>query len=163
MYLFGSVDSLLNADMMTLFKRLNRLPFDTYINIGLESHDQATWFQIGKPVTAEKVSLAFDRMGEINHTFPKIEMTGNFIMDDHLPPPTSIHAGPGQGRISHPRSQRRYLSACLRFGKPSREVLYDFYRLKTASRLPSGCTSSSGCSLLTSYLDGATQKTLAGM
>lgn len=136
MYLFGSVDSLLNADM-TLFDALNRLPFDTYINIGLESHDQATLDRIGKPITAEKVSLAFDRMGEINHTFPKIEMTGNFIMDDHLPP-THIQSMLDlvRNRISHPVPKGSIYLSPLRFGKPSREVLYDFYRLKTASRLP---------------------------
>jgi hypothetical protein len=135
-YLFGSVDSLLNADI-TLFEELNRLPFDTFINIGLESHDQATLDQIGKPVTTEKVSLAFNRMCEINQTFGQIEMTGNFIMDDHLPP-THIQSmlDLARDRISHPVPKGSIYLSPLRFGKPSREVLYDFYRLKTASRLP---------------------------
>ncbi len=136
LYLFGSVDSLLHADPH-LFEALNRLPFDTHINIGLESHDQATLDRIGKPIRAEKVSLAFNRMGEINHTFPKIEMTGNFIMDDHLPP-THIQSMLDlvRDRISHPVPKGSIYLSPLRFGKPSREVLYDFYRLKTASRLP---------------------------
>ena len=136
MFLFGSVDSLLNADM-TLFKALNRLPFDTYINIGLESHDPATLERIGKPITAEKVGRAFDRMCEINQTFAHIEMTGNFIMDKdlpftHIPSMLSLV----RDRFSRPVPKGCIYLSPLQFGKPSREVLYDFYRLKTASRLP---------------------------
>jgi hypothetical protein len=135
-YMFGSVDSLLNADM-TMFDALNRLPFETYINIGLESHDPATLEQIGKPITAGKVSRAFDRLGEINQAFPNIEMTGNFIMDDHLPPthiPSMLALV--RDRIPRPAAKGSIYLSPLQFGKPSREVLYDFYRLKTACRLP---------------------------
>ncbi|MEX1297858.1 MAG: radical SAM protein [Desulfotignum sp.] len=135
-FLFGSVDSLLNADM-TLFEALNRLHFETHINIGLESHDPATLERIGKPVTAEKVGRAFDRMGKINHAFANIEMTGNFIMDDDLP---STHIPSMlalvRDRFSRPVPKGSIYLSPLQFGKPSRELLYDFYRLKTASRLP---------------------------
>jgi len=136
MFLFGSVDSLLTADV-TLFESLNRLPFDTFINIGLESHDPATLERIGKPVTAEKVGRAFDRMCEINQAYAQIEMTGNFIMDDGLPP-THIPAMRSlvRDRFSRPVPKGSIYLSPLQFGKPSREVLYDFYRLKTASRLP---------------------------
>jgi hypothetical protein len=136
MFLFGSVDSLLNADQ-TLFEALNALSFDTYINIGLESYDPATLERIGKPVTAEKVGRAFDRMSEINQAFAHIEMTGNFIMDDDLPS-THIPAMLSlvRDRFSRPVPKGSIYLSPLQFGKPSREVLYDFYRLKTASRLP---------------------------
>jgi hypothetical protein len=136
MYLFGSVDSLLNADMI-LFESLNGLAFDTCINIGLESYDPATLEQIGKPITPEKVRRAFDRMCQINQTFPNIEMTGNFIMDDHLPPthiPSMLDLV--RDRFSHPVPKGSIYLSPLQFGKPSRELLYDFYRLKTASRMP---------------------------
>lgn len=111
-FLFGSVDSLLNADM-SLFEALNRQPFDTFINIGLESHDPATLERIGKPITAEKVSRAFDRMCEINQAFAHIEMTGNFIMDDGLPPPTFRPCWPWP-ETGFPVRLPKAVSICLR-------------------------------------------------
>jgi hypothetical protein len=136
LYLFGSVDSLLDADPH-LFESLNALPFDTCINIGLESFDAATLAHLGKPVTAPKVSMAFDKMQAINHTFDRIEMTGNFIMDEQLPP-DHIQAVLDlvRHRITHPMPKGCIYLSPLAFGSPSREVLYDFYRLKTVSRLP---------------------------
>ena len=136
LYLFGSVDSLLDTDPH-LFESLNTLPFDTFINIGLESFDPATLEHLGKPVTARKVAMAFDRMQFINQTFARIEMTGNFVMDDQLPPDhTRAVLDLVRHRISHALPKGSVYLSPLAFAKPSREVLYDFYRLKTASRLP---------------------------
>ena len=136
LYLFGSVDALINAEER-LFTDLNALPFHTYINIGLESADPATLEQIGKPITPEKVTRAFNRMQKINKTFDRIEMSGNFIMDENLP------AGHNTAMMALVRDRLKftqqkgsiYLSP-LRFGRPSREILFDFYHLKTCSRLP---------------------------
>jgi hypothetical protein len=136
LYLFGSVDSLLDADPH-LFYSLNALPFDTFINIGLESYDAATLEHLGKPVTPRKVSQAFDRMQSINQTFARIELTGNFVMDHQLPP-DHIQAVLDLVRHRIPRPVPKgciYLSP-LAFARPSREMLYDFYRMKTVSRLP---------------------------
>ena len=136
LYLFGSVDSLLDADPH-LFDSLNALPFDTFINIGLESFDPATLEHLGKPVTARKVGLAFDKMQSINQACARIEMTGNFVMDDQLPPDhTRALLNLVRHRITHALPKGSVYLSPLAFAKPSREVLYDFYRLKTVSRLP---------------------------
>jgi hypothetical protein len=136
LYLFGSVDSLLDADPH-LFESLNALPFDTFINIGLESFDPATLENLGKPVTARKVSQAFDKMQSINQAFDHIEVTGNFVMDDQLPG-DHIQAVLDlvRHRITRPVPKGCIYLSPLAFARPSREVLYDFYRLKTVSRLP---------------------------
>ena len=136
LYFFGSVDALLSSGDR-LFKDLNRSPFQTYVNIGLESADQETLDRIGKPLTRDKVIRAFDRMQQINRDYPNVEMTCNFIMDEGLP------RGHNKAMTDLVRERLRftqpkgsvYLSP-LRFGRPSREVLFDFYHLKTRSRLP---------------------------
>ena len=136
LYFFGSVDALLNAHE-ALFEGLGRLEFQTYINIGLESADQETLDRIGKPITREKVIRAFDRMQKINQSYPSIEMTGNFIMDEGLPRNHNISMMElvrEKLKFTQPKGSI-YLSP-LRFGQPSREVLFDFYHLKTRSRLP---------------------------
>lgn len=136
LYFFGSVDSLLNADQ-DLFKTLDRLPFDTCINIGLESFDPQTLDRIGKPITADKVGLAFDRIQDLNRTFPSLELTCNFIMDDGLPPShTRAMLELVRNRPDRNRPKGSVYLSPLAFGRPSREVLMDFYRLKTQSRLP---------------------------
>jgi hypothetical protein len=136
LYMFGSVDSFLNADK-ALFVLLDQLDFQTYINIGLESYDQATLDLIGKPITKEKVGQAFKKIQEINHTYHNIEITCNFVMDESLPEShykalmvlirESVCKINPKGSI--------YLSP-LKFGSPSRETLYDFYKLKAKSKFP---------------------------
>jgi radical SAM superfamily enzyme YgiQ (UPF0313 family) len=86
-FLFGSVHSLLKS-RCELFENLDRLPFHTFINIGLESCDTPTLAQIGKPLDREEVIKAFDKMLKINSTYENIEVTGNFVIgkglsDDH--------------------------------------------------------------------------------
>ena len=85
LFFFGSVDSLLNS-MHDWFEDLDRLPFNTHINIGFESVDPSTLKEIGKPVDETKVRAAFEKMLEINRHFANIEVTGNFIMGDRLSP-----------------------------------------------------------------------------
>lgn len=80
LFLFGSVDSFLAA-REDLFCMLNKLPYWTYINLGLESADQATLDYLGKPVQADKVEEAFLRMLDINKKYKNIEVTCNFILD----------------------------------------------------------------------------------
>ena len=135
-FMFGSVDALLDADP-DLFKRLNCLGMTTYINIGLESYDPATLEKIGKPLSAEKVLSAFKTIQTINDTYPLVEITANFIMDESL---DSSHTETLLELARHSTNRTRpkgtlYLSP-LSFAKPSRQVLYDFYRLKTQSRFP---------------------------
>ena len=85
LFLFGSVDSLLNAGHR-LFETLNRIPFYTYINIGLESADAATLALIDKPLERDKIDAAFQMMLDVNHHYLNIEVTANFLLGEHLPP-----------------------------------------------------------------------------
>jgi hypothetical protein len=52
----------------------------------IHSIDPKTLTQIGKPITAEQVKKAFEKMIKINAAFDQIEVTGNFIAGDNLPP-----------------------------------------------------------------------------
>ena len=135
-FMFGSVDSFLNAGK-TFFKNLNCLPFLSFINIGIESYDQATLDFLGKPLTCKKVDRAFDKIQTINDTFPNIEITCNFVMDEAL---SDSHYTTLMTLIREKVNRTKpkgciYLSP-LKFGSPSRQVLYDFYKLKSLSRLP---------------------------
>ncbi|MDA3788020.1 MAG: radical SAM protein [Desulfobacula sp.] len=136
LFMFGSVDSFLNAEI-TFFDSLNCLPFQTFINIGLESYDQATLDLLGKPLTKKQVGQAFEKIQTINNTFPNIEITCNFVMDESLP--DSHYKGlMTLIRESVNRTKPKgcvYLSP-LKFGCPSRQALYDFYKLKSQSRFP---------------------------
>ena len=104
LFLFGSVHSLLKAENK-LLERLNQLPFYTYINIGFESIDTLTLAYIGKPVGESKIREGFKKMLEINANYPNLEVAGNFIMGEQLPP---VHyrslgeLGSG-GDSSHPK------------------------------------------------------------
>ena len=136
LFMFGSVDSFLNTEK-TFFDSLNCLPFQTFINIGLESYDQATLDLLGKPLTQNQVGQAFEKVQTINDTFPNIEITCNFVMDDTLPD-SHYEALMTLIRASVNRTKPKgciYLSP-LKFGCPSRQVLYDFYKLKALSRFP---------------------------
>ena len=85
LFFFGSADSLLAAaDKM--FEALNRMPFYTYINIGLESADAVTLSQINKPLGLDQVKGAFQKMLDVNRRYPNIEITANFLLGDSLAP-----------------------------------------------------------------------------
>ncbi|MFO7884762.1 MAG: radical SAM protein [Desulfobacteraceae bacterium] len=136
LFLFGSADSLLNAET-DLFDRLNRLDYKTYINIGLESADQKTLDHIGKPLTEKKVRQAFQTICEINSTFENIEVTSNFVLDESLPA-GHMPSFMALARESTPKVQSKgciYLSP-LAVNAPSREKMFTFNRIKTAVRFP---------------------------
>ncbi len=85
LFLFGSADSLLNVGDK-LFEALDRMPFFTYINIGLESADTDTLSQINKPLELNKVKDAFQKMLDVNRRCLNIEVTANFLLGDRLAP-----------------------------------------------------------------------------
>ena len=85
LFLFGSADSLLNAGDY-LFEALNRIPYYTYINIGLESADASTLLHINKPLELNTIKAAFQKMLEINRLYLNIEITANFLLGDRLGP-----------------------------------------------------------------------------
>ncbi len=80
LFIFGSTDSFLQAEEK-VFSLLDSLPYRTYINLGLESANQATLDHLGKPVSANKVRDAFFRMLDINKKYKNIEISANFVMD----------------------------------------------------------------------------------
>ncbi len=134
--MFGSVHSLLKADS-DFFDRLDRLPFRTYINVGLESIDEPTLQMVGKPLKEPEVREAFEKMLGINAEYENIEITGNFLLGDQL---SSEHyrklaellrdapvSSKGKGAI--------YMSP-LKDSPKKRELLPVFYELKNRSRVP---------------------------
>lgn len=136
LFLFGSVDSVIRA-RETLFSTLNRLPYYTYINIGLESFDQDTLTLLKKPVRARAVEEAFARMQAINHRYPNIEMTANLVLGCDLP------AGHEASIIEHARDRldRYYSKGSLYFSPlygqvKRRQMKNRFYHIKNLIRLP---------------------------
>jgi radical SAM superfamily enzyme YgiQ (UPF0313 family) len=135
-FLFGSVTSFLEAPEK-LFQDLEQLPPLIYINIGLESADQETLDKIGKPISARQVQQAFDRIQDINTRYSSIEITANFLMDDTLPKnhyPRIIELIRDKQTFTKPKGTI-YFSP-LTFDKPSRARLFEFHRLKIASKFP---------------------------
>jgi len=136
LYLFGSVSSLMKSNP-ALFEELNDLPFYTYINVGFESADPKTLAEIGKPITAQQVKAAFEKMIEINTAYDRVEITGNFIAGDDLSPDHdhsladllkhAVVKGKSKGAI--------YLSP-LKDSPKKRELLPRFYKVKEESKLP---------------------------
>lgn len=135
-FIFASVDALLGKDL-SFYQKLNAFPAFFFINVGLESGDQATLDLLGKPVQAETVRAAFRFIQEINRSCSKVEVTANFLMGDELPfshrarfiemVHSSVLRPQGKGTI--------YLSP-LKFATPSREQVKVFHGLKLLSRFP---------------------------
>jgi tRNA A37 methylthiotransferase MiaB len=138
LFLFGSVDSLKNSED-SLFDSLERLPFSTYINIGLESADPDTLTAIKKSITAEMVDEAFARMLEINRRYDKIEITANFLFGDNLPPShLSSFIELTEKRLKHPYGKGAiYFSPLFSGGiEKNRGMIRKFYKVKTMSPVP---------------------------
>jgi hypothetical protein len=141
LFLFGSPDSMIHSKT-SLLESLNRLPFSTYINIGLESADPATLTALKKPVHVEKVREAFDRMVDINRMYEKIEVTANFVFGDDLPP---SHI-PSFLDLARSKSDHFYNKGCIylsplvddgtKNGGSKREMLRRFKKVKAQSLLP---------------------------
>jgi len=141
LFLFGSADSLIHSEE-GLFESLNRLPFFTYLNLGLESNDPKTLEALKKPVSVEKIREAFTRSLDINRKYEKIEVTSNFVFGENLPPghlPSLIQL---TGKKLHVFGDKGsvYLSPLMDAGKPDRrsqrELFRKFRQLKIESRLP---------------------------
>jgi radical SAM superfamily enzyme YgiQ (UPF0313 family) len=135
-FFFGSVGSFLGTPD-NLFQYLNSLPGFTYINIGLESNDQATLDKLGKPIKVKEVEDAFARMVAINNGYNRVEITANFIMDNDLPDNhyPSILALIRDSQ-THTRPKGSIYFSSLTFDEPSRARLFEFNRLKVLSRFP---------------------------
>ncbi|UCD82915.1 MAG: radical SAM protein [Desulfobacterales bacterium] len=136
LFLFGSVDSLLSANNK-LFEALNRTPFYTYINIGLESADGATLSYLRKPLENSKIKAAFLKMIDVNRNYFNIEITANFLIGDRLPPD---HYGSVielvRDRLDRFYSKGGIYLSPLDTGRNNRDLLRTFFELKSLSRLP---------------------------
>jgi len=136
LFLFGSVDSLFRADA-GLFEMLNALPFETYINIGLESADPETLSRIQKPLTREKVTRAFHRMITINQAYSRVEISANFLYGADLPE-THIPAilELTRNQLDHFYSKGAIYFSPLENMGPVQTVKNTFTEFKTLCRLP---------------------------
>ncbi len=136
LFLFGSVDAMLRAEE-SLFEALNRLPYETCINIGLESLDPKTLDRLKKPVPPERVKEAFLRMLEVNRRYFRIEVTANFVLGKGLPSghlPSLFELAQNHGNKTFGKGGL-YLSPLHR-REPKADLLSGFYALKRAFRLP---------------------------
>jgi hypothetical protein len=136
LFFFGSVDSLLNAGN-NFFETLNRTPFYTYINIGLESADADTLALINKPLELNKIKDAFQKLLDINRRYLNIEVTANFLLGEHLSP-THNYALVELIRSNLSRFCSKgaiYLSP-LSTSRQHNQLLRQFVEIKTKSRLP---------------------------
>lgn len=142
LFMFGSVDAFLQSEP-ALFDTLNKLPFRTYINIGLESADDDTLRLIGKAVDAKSVEQAFRKMLETNEQYENIEITVNFLFDERFP---ESHLKAFLS-LSEACTRRRYGKGAVYFSplysvsagrgaaREQRPFLNAFFALKNKSRL----------------------------
>ena len=136
LFLFGSVDALLNKKS-TDFDKFATLPFNIYINVGLESVDQETLDFLGKPLTSKKVIEAYKLIRDINIKYDNIEISSNFIIDDSLPENhyiSFLDLIQKECRLFRKKGDV-YLSP-LRINRPSREELFKFNEIKIKSPAP---------------------------
>ena len=135
MFLFGSADSFLQQDD-NFFANLDRLPYYTFINLGLESFDAETLEVLKKPVAADKMKKAFARMLDINRRFEHIEITANFLLGEELPgnhiPSLIDHLHNSPGRSINKGCI--YMSP-LQGSQETRKILHQFLDIKHKSRL----------------------------
>lgn len=140
LFLFGSADTLARAEE-ALFERLDQLPYNTYINVGLESPDEATLRELGKPVQPALVQTAFERMLDVNRRYSRIEVTANLVFGEKLPP---SHL-PAVGELLSTVPERTYVKGAAYLsplvwgerpdGRERKRILETFRQVKFASRL----------------------------
>jgi hypothetical protein len=141
LFLFGSADSLLELEDVAL-ETLNRLPFYSTLNVGLESADTVTLKELRKPLTGERVREAFRRMQEVNRRFENLEVTVNFVLGEDLPVSHFDSLSDLTARRTEPPSPKGalYLSPFLgdagQTGARRRKILKVFNELKTRSPVP---------------------------
>ena len=141
LFIFGSVDSLLQSDD-SLFHSLNNLPYFTYINIGLESADPATLAILKKPISVKTVIEAFRKMVDINRRYERIEVTANFVLGGDLPHSHLVSlCSLTRNRLPHFYNKGAIYLSPLINGKTKkretkREILKKFNEVKNMSRLP---------------------------
>jgi hypothetical protein len=136
LFLFGSVDSFLNTDDSD-FASLNKLPYYTYINLGLESADQATLDALRKPVSAKKVRQAFARMLEVNRAYGFLEVTANFLLIENSPPGHYQYFSKMMTEeLHHLYSKGAVYLSPLKGFRDRKEIVAQFHTVRKSSKLP---------------------------
>ncbi len=135
-FLFGSAGSFLKSDE-SVFKKLNNLPYKTFINLGFEAFDELTLNKLGKPITPDMVKKSLYKMIEINGSFENIEITANFLLgttfsDEHHDALIDL-----LGNLPEGSGKRGclYLSPLVET-QHREEVLPMFHRIKKESGIP---------------------------
>ncbi|MFC1843444.1 hypothetical protein ACFLZ5_01475 [Thermodesulfobacteriota bacterium] len=135
LFLFGSPESFLRMETY-FWDSLDRLPFYTYVNIGLESFDDKTLEFLKKPVSSQDISIAFSRMLEINKSYGHIEVTANVLLGEELPSShiPSLLKQIGNSLEKHVGKGCIYFSP-LKGSKKTKEILDLFRDIKHQSRI----------------------------
>jgi radical SAM superfamily enzyme YgiQ (UPF0313 family) len=135
LFMFGSVDSFLEAEH-SLLDRLERLPYHTSINVGMESFDQETLDRLGKPLKAERVREAFRKMQAVNRSRSNIAVSCNFVLGGDLPSrhPEAIKTVLAAETTARDRGAV-YLSPLIGASR-RRDILREFREIKMSSALP---------------------------
>lgn len=136
LFLFGSADSFLEKDAQ-FWQALDRLPFKTYVNLGLESFDSETLGFLKKPVSSAVMLKAFRRLLEINKSCANVEVTANIILGEHLPEQHIPVLLKQVGKIAKGFTGKGclYISP-LKGSKNTQKLLNQFRTIKQKSRLP---------------------------
>ena len=136
LFLFGSAESFLQMDKY-FWDNLDRLPFYTYVNLGLESLDGNMLELLGKPVAPGDMAKAFNRMLKINNSYEHIEVTANFLLSEMFPPGhiSSLLEHTAADRLgSHTAKGCIYMSP-LKGNTNSKAILNLFREIKLKSRI----------------------------
>jgi len=135
-FLFGSTRSL-SALKDDDLKLLDRLPFQIYINIGLESFDQETLDILKKPVRAEENRSVFRRILDINRQFTRIRISANLVLGDLVGPGhlSGIVDVLRNVTVTNQPETIIYLSPLHGFYQ-TKNILYELRYIKSHVRLP---------------------------
>ena len=135
LFLFGSADLFLETEE-SFFAMLSAMPYNTCLNLGLESPHEETLRLIGKSLTADAVYEAFQRALYVNETYDKVEITCNFILGKDLPQEHLKRLKAMLASIPRRREKGTIYLSPLAGASERRQVLKEFREIKRASRLP---------------------------
>jgi len=135
LFLFGSAESFLNKEE-DFWRSMNRLPFYTFVNLGLESFDAATLELLKKPVHGKVMQQAFTEMLAVNRRYENIEVTANFLLGDALPADhiPALVSYIGSAAADAPGKGCLYISP-LKGSQKTKELLAQFRAIKQKNRM----------------------------
>jgi hypothetical protein len=133
LFMFGSAGALLGADSAAL-KTLDSLPFESVVNVGLESLDGETLRELGKPLCAADAREALARAFSINSSMKRLRVSANFVVGDALP---ERHYDAIKEALCDPALRRArnvvYLAPLIG-ASPRRDTVRRLMEIKRASR-----------------------------